>query len=384
MQRDAVLFDLSEFFAAPLRTGIQRVTFEILRNWNGPSLLPFVVRPSGKCRLLPADTLSTLEEFFGTRPGDPNAARRRLLRLGAHNGGRLCDTDFTQARAVINAELFFSGCRIAFYERLLQRGMARRLFFLVYDMLPWLHPGWFSSEALPGTLGYLRLLLRLENLAFISPQSQAEFSFRVKRSDRLVGRVLSLGSEGLGVATPAFDPLNRRFAVVGTLEPRKNIDNILDAFESLWDGGTHAELVLAGRMLSLSPATQQRIARFQKERPLFRWENDLDDHGIRRLIRGCRATIFASLGEGFGLPPLESLSLGVPVIATAGVPSLGLIEPHGQIRMHRADADEIRSAVITFLDDRQAEQKYREIPLLELPRWADLGRGCSRWLEVAD
>src|ERR1700733_5192274 len=134
MVRDAVLFDLSQFFADPRRTGIQRAVFEIIRNWTGPPLAPIVVA-DGKCRLLPAHPVSVLEEFFGARPGARNA-RKQLLKIGSLQGVRLRSEQIKQARALLNAEVFFSGERIAFYEKLLRRGWADPLFFLVYHMLP--------------------------------------------------------------------------------------------------------------------------------------------------------------------------------------------------------------------------------------------------------
>jgi glycosyltransferase involved in cell wall biosynthesis len=101
------------------------------------------------------------------------------------------------------------------------------------------------------------------------------------------------------------------------------------------------------------------------------------------VIRGSRATLFPSLGEGFGLPPLESLALGVPVIVASQVPSLGLIAPGGQVRLDRPDAQGIRAAVLDMLDDATARRKCQEITGLSLPRWADLGRACADWLAPA-
>jgi glycosyltransferase involved in cell wall biosynthesis len=102
---------------------------------------------------------------------------------------------------------------------------------------------------------------------------------------------------------------------------------------------------------------------------------------VRHLIRGSRATIFASQAEGFGLPPLESLALGVPVIVSEGLPSIAMIEPPGQVRLAQPDAAGIRQAVLDMLDDTFARRKYEEIRGLNLPTWADLSRRLGQWIE---
>src|SRR5262249_57828256 len=110
-------------------------------------------------------------------------------------------------------------------------------------------------------------------------------------------------SDGLGVAAPEFTPHSRRFTVVGSLEPRKNHRAVLDAFEALWDEGTEVELTFVGRWVFLEEDVRRRIDRLQAEEPRFQWLREQDDAAVRRLIRGSRATLFASQAEGFGLPP---------------------------------------------------------------------------------
>ena len=103
---------------------------------------------------------------------------------------------------------------------------------------------------------------------------------------------------------------------------------------------------------------------------------------MREVIRDSRATLQVSLGEGFGLPALESLALGVPVIVAADIPSVAMIEPLGQCRIAAANPESIREAVLGLLDDEVHRRKCEEIRRLALPCWADFGGRLAAWVEV--
>jgi glycosyltransferase involved in cell wall biosynthesis len=111
-------------------------------------------------------------------------------------------------------------------------------------------------------------------------------------------------------------PRGGHLLFVGTLEPRKNLGVLLDAYSILLT--THRDLpplVIAGRAHREAGAWLTRIA----EPPLagrVRVLGYVPDSERENLYAGARALILPSLDEGFGLPVLEAMSAGVPVVAS--------------------------------------------------------------------
>jgi glycosyltransferase involved in cell wall biosynthesis len=385
MPKEAVLYDLTEFLRAPFRTGIQRVVFEILAHWphHEVALVPVCVNPDGDLVRLPRAVFSLIRAFFTAGP-----AWQRLVRFGLFAlplfGRTLPLYGIAAYRGLLNAEVFFDPVRIAYYRRLLHAGYQKQITFVVYDVLPWTHPEWFDMGGVPCTLDYFRLLRDVPNRAFISEQTRADFFARVLRREDGTSLILPLGSDGLGRRKPSFDPACRQFLVPGTLEPRKNHRVVLDAFAALWAEGCDARLVFAGRTGWLADDELQRIDRLRRDQPLFCWHEAPTDAHLADLIQTSRATIYPSLGEGFGLPPVESLSLGTPVIVSAGIPSVAMLEPFGQVRLANSeDAAEVRAAVRSLLDDTVARRLAEGIEQLSLPRWADMGPQLAAWITSA-
>lgn len=117
---------------------------------------------------------------------------------------------------------------------------------------------------------------------------------------------------------------------VGTLEPRKNIDTLLSAYERLT---APPPLVLAGRIGWLFDATLRRIQALQAQDHAIIHRDDITDAQLPALYRGASALLLPSHYEGFGLTALEGMACGVPVIAgdTSSLPEVvgdaGLLLP---------------------------------------------------------
>ena len=147
---------------------------------------------------------------------------------------------------------------------------------------------------------------------------------------------------------------------VGTIQPRKNLELLLDAYRRLVvDRAIEEDLVLAGRL----GWDYQRVVALG-EAPELRNRVHLlgyvDHASLAPLYAGARALVYPSLDEGFGLPPLEAMACGVPVVAS-DAPALAenltgaaeLVSPNG--------TGALTEALIRVLgDERLRETRKRE------------------------
>ncbi len=142
-----------------------------------------------------------------------------------------------------------------------------------------------------------------------------------------VTRRLGVPSDKISLCAPGAPAWTRRTATpadgyvlfLGTLEPRKNVGALLDAYELLLTGpvkaGRHVpRLVLAGTATAQSRPWLDRLARAPLN-TMVQHIGYVDPAARRELYEGARLLVQPSLEEGFGLPVLEAMTLGVPVVA---------------------------------------------------------------------
>ncbi len=104
---------------------------------------------------------------------------------------------------------------------------------------------------------------------------------------------------------------------LGTIEPRKGIDDLVAAFDLLAPGHPELELVLAGGLGWKAEAATRAIADARAGGRIRRLGYVPDDC-VPSLLRRARTVAYPSLEEGFGLPALEALACGAPLVTTVG------------------------------------------------------------------
>ena len=137
---------------------------------------------------------------------------------------------------------------------------------------------------------------------------------------------------------------------VGTLEPRKNLQLALQAFAQLPTIiRKRYPLVLVGMIGWHVSALEAQIAPLVRAGEV-RQLGYLSREDLAMVVAGALTLIYPSIYEGFGLPPLEAMACGVPVIAS-DVSSIPEVVGDTGILTHPQDADAVANAIQLFVND---------------------------------
>ena len=198
---------------------------------------------------------------------------------------------------------------------------------VVYDLVAFdraLRPSWRSAIIERVTLR--RAVHRARGLVAISEATARELADRFPEArGKLSVTPLGLAPELAPRSTDERPPQlpDGYVLAVGTLEPRKNLPRLVDAYRALPEDLQRAHpLVVAGRIgwqtgetLAALDALGDRCVRL----------GVVSDADLRALYRNCTVFCYPSLGEGFGLPVLEAMAAGAPVITAdrSSLPEVG-------------------------------------------------------------
>ena len=144
---------------------------------------------------------------------------------------------------------------------------------------------------------------------------------------------------------------------VGTIEPRKNLLTLARAFdEILRTTPLRPQLVIAGKEGWL---TEELFAYLKSSHieERVRFTGYVSDEDLRALYSACRAFVYPSLYEGFGLPPLEAMACGAPVV-TSRSPSIMETVGDAARLVSPTDFRELAQTIISLLTD-SGERAYR-------------------------
>jgi glycosyltransferase involved in cell wall biosynthesis len=187
---------------------------------------------------------------------------------------------------------------------------------LVHDLMPLTHPKFWPREKLAVKRSAFRSIQKARPVVFTSTAYNADAVAERLGIEARVAR-FGCGQISDAAADEALrTPLPGRgtqLVAIGALEPRKNLLALIDIVERASDS---LELRLVGRG---SPAYETQLrARIERSPAArrIRLEPSLSPDAALDLLSHAAALLFPSLAEGFGLPILEALALGTPVVAS--------------------------------------------------------------------
>jgi glycosyltransferase involved in cell wall biosynthesis len=166
----------------------------------------------------------------------------------------------------------------------------------------------------------------------------------------------------------------------GNIKPHKNVDRLIEAYSILRRRGiTSPKLLIIGDEISKYPKLRRLVHRFQLH-PHVRFFGFVPEATLAALYRLASVFVFPSLYEGFGLPPLEAMAAGTPVV-TSNVSSLPEVVGDAAVLIDPMDAGAIADAIARVLGDEalRAELVRRGLDRVTAFSWE---RSVARVREV--
>jgi glycosyltransferase involved in cell wall biosynthesis len=224
----------------------------------------------------------------------------------------------------------------------------------IYPHPEWFPPQWFSTKILvPWSLIKAWRIVAVskntkKDVLEIFPNVDADKVDVVYPAPSLFGNRLSHGASAHNVGVK-----DRYIVFVGTLEPRKNVVNLLRAFvEYSRESGDDLKLKLISAWGWKTEEIRRALRAANDAAPeRIEYLGALNDEEKVEIVSGARALLLPSFYEGFGLPIVEAMKLGVPVVAGDNS-SMSEISDRAALLVDPMNVEEIKSAIKKILTDQ--------------------------------
>jgi glycosyltransferase involved in cell wall biosynthesis len=240
---------------------------------------------------------------------------------------------------------------------------------VVHDLTRYLFPHFFAFNMMQKVLdllAYPAMLRRYDHLLVVSQATRQD----LMRLFKIEAKKITLAYHG---AEETFQPLNpetmeqtllksygikKPFALfLGTLEPRKNIPTLLKAFAGIQDQIPH-DLVLVGQRGWKWEPIFQEIERL-KIQSRVHWAGYVPDEDRVLFYNGADFLVYPSWYEGFGMPLLEAMQCGCPVIASNVSALPEVIGPAGLL-IDPAQPEDLQRTMLRLINEPGLAEKMKK------------------------
>lgn len=206
-----------------------------------------------------------------------------------------------------------------------------RVAVVVYDLICITHPQFFGPNASECFTEYLKALNSFADMVVAISDTikhQLKHKLRELADIQRQTQIPTCESFRLGVTLDSphgtvredtkklFDLDDKPYLMVATFEPRKNHSFVLDSFDSAWDAQADRRLLLVGAAGWMCDNLLERIRNHPRFGTHLFMINDASDAEVQYCYENCKAAIFPSFVEGFGLPIIEALRNGKTMFAS--------------------------------------------------------------------
>lgn len=365
-----------------LPTGIDRVCLAYLERYGAQAQA--VVQRRGLQLVLSPEVSDRL---FALILEGGSGFRRGLLKLVPR---ALISASSTVRRNGSDGPIYFNIGHTGLDEPALPAWIERnrlRAVFLVHDLIPVTHPEFCRAGEAEKHRARMRNVLGCA--AGIIGNSQAtldEFQTFARQEGLTLPPYIAAWISGYAIPEKAAPAAMDRpyYVVVGTIEGRKNHVLLFQIWRGLVErlGAAAPRLIVIGQRGWEADHALAMLDRSPVIRGHVRELGSASDAEVARLIAGARALLMPSFAEGFGLPVVEAMQLGTPVICS-DLPCFHEIAGPIPLYLDPLDGKEWTRAILAFLDD--CPERMRQQRLLQYyhgPDWPSHFAAVDPWLET--
>ena len=241
----------------------------------------------------------------------------------------------------------------------------------IHDLTCWLMPELHTTASVRGNQEFAERVLKPATAVIAISESTRQDAIRILglAPEKITVIYNGVAPEYFGAAAKPPAGLAKPYILfVGTIEPRKNVATLLDAYQALPHAEREAfDLVVAGPPGWKDSAT---VARLRKPVAGIHYLGYVPESELPGLTAGATILAYPSLYEGFGLPVAQAMAAGVPVI-TSNVSSLPEITGDAALHVDPRSAPAWSAALQTLLgsSDLQCQLRERGIRRAAMFRW---------------
>jgi glycosyltransferase involved in cell wall biosynthesis len=250
--------------------------------------------------------------------------------------------------------------------KLLHPPRKARLTATIQDLTVWLFPGTHTPGVIEFEKAFAARILRRADGLIAASRSTRDDAARVLGLNPEKIHVIYHGiaqhyydvtPEAIAAAKDKFELKQAYILYIGTIEPRKNLDLLLDAYEALSPSlRQNVGLVLAGPRGWAAPETLRRLATPAKG---VRYLGYVPEEDLPGVLAGAEVLAYPSLYEGFGFPAAQAFAAGVPVVCS-NVSSLPEISGGAAVLVDPRSVQSIKSALESVLLSPSLSARLRE------------------------
>ena len=199
-----------------------------------------------------------------------------------------------------------------------------RLIVMAHDLIPITHPQFCQRDATERHIKRLRVILEQAAGVVSNSRHTADMLSAYAQQAGMDVPPLAVIPLGMKKRWPGHvgapqDTVSPYFVMVGTLEPRKNHAFILYLWQRMrheWPAAQIPRLIIIGQIGWMCGTVVHQLLHDEHLRDFVRLLTDCTDERLTQYLRHAQALLFPSHAEGYGLPLIEALALGTPVLAS--------------------------------------------------------------------